>query len=551
MRIRLSTRLILSVVLIEVVMLSILVWNSVRLIGSSHSELLERSISEETTLLVNALAPGLMADDVAMIRDSLSLLTGKRGLAYVDVHDRTGIVVASLGEKELLHYKSGLVAGAEQEMQVQDPAAKHVIGGEDGPLAIKPDTTYEDAEADGLFDVVRDIEFYGQNLGSLHIGYSIDFVGQLTEKTRRQNTIIAAIELVLSILVTIFLGLVLTRGLRRLEEGARAFGGGELDHRIEIDSNDEIGDVARSFNKMAIDLSKNQMALEHQNRTLIDQTHELTQYRDHLEELVTERNRELRDAQDELVRKERLATLGQLSATVSHELRNPLGAMRPSLYILKKYFGENPDERILKAYDRIDRNIDRCDLIIDELLDFTRITSLERENTPIDEWLDSVIEEMDISKDIPVEKDLSLQGLVYRIDRNRLLRAIINVVDNACQAMQGQSGELRKGSQLCIKTREKGERVEIVITDTGAGMSKAVLAKIFEPLFSTKGFGVGLGMPTVKQIMEQHEGGIEIDTVEGKGTTVTLWLPQGRDEDVVAYSGDKDKGSAVDQEDRT
>jgi len=254
---------------------------------------------------------------------------------------------------------------------------------------------------------------------------------------------------------------------------------------------------------------------------------ELDKYRYQLEELVEERTKKLQDTQNELVRKERLATLGQLTATVSHELRNPLGAMKSSLYVIEKK-SDKKNEYVQKAIKLVDRNIDRCDHIIDELLDFTRITDLELHATQIDEWLESIIDEQTIPKNIQVEKDFTLKDVELSVDSNRLRRAVINVVENACHAMLDDNQQVKdkKNARLHIKTQENNERVEIVITDTGSGIANDVLEKIFEPLFSTKGFGVGLGMPTVKQIMEQHGGGIEINSEVDKGTSVTLWLPK-------------------------
>lgn len=253
---------------------------------------------------------------------------------------------------------------------------------------------------------------------------------------------------------------------------------------------------------------------------------ELEKHRKHLEDMVEERTKELSDTQDELVRKGRLATLGQLTATVSHELRNPLGAMRPSLYVIKKKSDES-DERVQNAIARVDRNIDRCDRIIDELLDFTRITELNLESVNIDEWLESVIDDQLVPEGIQIEKDFDLKYVSLDIDKDRLRRVIINVFENACHSMMDDNQKLvnSENAHVNIKTRTNDERLEITITDSGAGIPKEILDKIFEPLFSTKGFGVGLGMPTVKQIIEQHFGGIEIESEEGKGTSVILWLP--------------------------
>ena len=253
---------------------------------------------------------------------------------------------------------------------------------------------------------------------------------------------------------------------------------------------------------------------------------ELDRYRSTLEEMVIERTRDLQDVQAELLRKNRLATLGQLTATVSHELRNPLGSMRPSLYIIRKRMSDK-DPRLTQALERIDRNITRCDHIIDELLDFTRIQELELLPSVLDEWLGEILNELAVPKGITVVRELGLFSLEMMLDYNRLRRAVINVYDNACQAMleETKSGN-GKALTLTVATRQKDDRIEIEFADTGPGIAPDVLERIFEPLFSTKNFGVGLGLPTVKQIMEQHGGGIHVTSQEGGGTQVLLWLPR-------------------------
>lgn len=251
----------------------------------------------------------------------------------------------------------------------------------------------------------------------------------------------------------------------------------------------------------------------------------LRKYQQQLEELVDERTQELRSAQDELVRKERLATLGNLTATVSHELRNPLGSMRPSLYVIETVTRDNNNEKLQAAVQRLYRSIDRCDRIIDELLDFTRITDLSLQTVILDDWLGDVIQEQPLLNGIELIYQPSLNNTPVHIDADRFRRAIINVFENACHAMliEDSTTEVIDNAKLNIHTKMMNDRVNISISDSGSGISDEVMEKIFEPLFSTKGFGVGLGMPTVQQIMEQHKGGIDIDTSPG-GTTVTLWL---------------------------
>jgi len=250
---------------------------------------------------------------------------------------------------------------------------------------------------------------------------------------------------------------------------------------------------------------------------------ELNLYKDELENLVNERTQELISAQDELVKKERLATLGQLTATVSHELRNPLAAIRPSLYIVEK-LNSSPDKKLLSALQRITRNVERCDHIIDELLDFTRITSLDLQPTNFDNWLEVTTKDeiSTISNDINLELQLNSNNRLVDIDKGRLQRVFINLIENACQAMRGQQGKVHK---LNISSQIDDQYITIVISDNGPGIDDEVMPHIFEPLFSTKGFGVGLGMSLVKQIIEQHHGNINVISDFGIETRVTITLP--------------------------
>ncbi len=230
--------------------------------------------------------------------------------------------------------------------------------------------------------------------------------------------------------------------------------------------------------------------------------------------------------QAELLRNERLAAMGQLTGTVAHELRNPLGAIRTSMYIVEKV-ADTEDDRFARSVERIDRSITRCDKIITELLDFARAKGLQPRPTALDTWLSVVLKEQHIPEGITVKTNLQTDGAVVHIDPEELRRAMINVVDNACQAMvdgNGENGATAEG-ELTVASRLNGERVEIEFTDTGPGISEDILPKILEPLFSTKSFGTGLGLPTVQRIMEEHGGGLEVSSEEGRGTQVVLWLP--------------------------
>jgi PAS domain S-box-containing protein len=240
-----------------------------------------------------------------------------------------------------------------------------------------------------------------------------------------------------------------------------------------------------------------------------------------LERRVEARTAELRAAQEDLLRAERLATLGHLTATVSHELRNPLGAVRNSAFVLGRVL-DRKDAQVAQALERIERSVVRCDRIIEELLDFTRMAGAHRQPAVLDRWLHDLLSEQEIPPDITLRRRLRLGNLTAAIDSERLRRAVINVIDNACQAMVEENGGREK--VLSVGTAERNGRIEIVIEDTGPGIPPAARKRIFEPLFSTKNFGVGLGMPIVRQVMGQHGGGIDLETDVGRGTRVCLWF---------------------------
>lgn len=230
----------------------------------------------------------------------------------------------------------------------------------------------------------------------------------------------------------------------------------------------------------------------------------------------------------ELLRKERLAAMGQLTGTVAHELRNPLGAVSMSLSVInRKCMDAGLD--LDRALARAARGIERSDRIVTELLDFARAKGLQRQAADLDDCISGLLEEFEIPSGIELVFSPECPDMAVQVDREELRRAMINVLDNACHAMSPEAGQEetcgRQPPRLTVETRPRDGRVCITVSDTGPGMPANVLAQVLEPLFSTKSFGTGLGLPTVKRIMEDHGGGLEINSEVGKGTWVVLWLP--------------------------
>jgi signal transduction histidine kinase len=233
-----------------------------------------------------------------------------------------------------------------------------------------------------------------------------------------------------------------------------------------------------------------------------------------------------KEAMDKLSRQERLAALGQVAGTVSHELRNPLAAIRNSMALIRQLTADK-GLGVERAVDRVERNIARCNGIISDLLEFTRKRDLNRTSTTIDGWLAEMLDEHAVAEEVAVVRELSSSGVVA-LDRDRFRQVMVNLLDNAAQAMTISGWSPTDGRRLSIvvKTEAAGPHVRLSVADNGPGISAENLQKIFEPLFTTKASGVGLGLPTVRTIVEQHGGTIDVESTVDAGTTFVVWLPR-------------------------
>jgi signal transduction histidine kinase len=238
----------------------------------------------------------------------------------------------------------------------------------------------------------------------------------------------------------------------------------------------------------------------------------------------------LREAQDDALRKGKMAQLGNLTATVAHELRNPLSTVRTSAYLLARKI-KDKGLGVEPQLQRINNGIIRCDNIITQLLDFSRSKAIKAEPTVLDVWLEKFVqsEAQKLPDVVSIECYFGLGETLVDLEAGRFERAIINLLNNASEALVGKGDDpkARYRTDPVIKVISKltARGVEISVSDNGPGISAENLVKIREPLFTTKNFGTGLGIPAIEQILEQHNGGLDIISTEGHGATFTMWLP--------------------------
>jgi signal transduction histidine kinase len=243
----------------------------------------------------------------------------------------------------------------------------------------------------------------------------------------------------------------------------------------------------------------------------------LKEYSERLEEMVNERTKALQEAQERLLRQERLAVLGQLAGGVGHELRHPLGVISNAVYLLQSAFSE-ADETSQEYLDIIETKVREVDKIVTDLLNLARTCSVEREEIMVAVLMLEVLRRYPPPENVLVTHHLPADLPPVFINPQQIGQVLANLVANAYQAMP-------EGDTLTITAQTDENMLRLLLIDSGHGMSQETLKKIFEPLFTTKVKGIGLGLAVSKNLVEINGGHIEVESVEGQGSTFTLALP--------------------------
>jgi PAS domain S-box-containing protein len=244
-----------------------------------------------------------------------------------------------------------------------------------------------------------------------------------------------------------------------------------------------------------------------------------------LEQRVEERTRELREAQEQIVRQEKLALLGQLAGGVGHELRNPLGVISNAVYFLKM-INPDSDEKVKKYLGMIETETKNAEKIISDLLEFARTKSVEREKTNLSDLINRSLARRPTPMNIEVTMSLPESLPMVLVDPRHIEQILENLVVNAYQAMP-EGGELKISAKSVL--RDKKSFICVHVKDSGMGISSENMSKIFEPLFTTKPKGIGLGLAVCRKLAEINEGSIDVKSEPGNGADFILDLPAAGD----------------------
>ncbi len=318
------------------------------------------------------------------------------------------------------------------------------------------------------------------------------------------------------IIITVILFLILynfvMKPLSYLVEGMKRLSAGDMDYRINIDSHDEIGHLARSFNAMSDELKEYKEKMENWTKSL--------------EEEVEKKTAEIYKAQEHLINTEKLASLGRMAAGVAHEINSPLtGIVTFAHLMIKRTPAENKQD--IEDLKTIIDQAERCSKIISGLLGFSRKSASEKSmvdlNTLISNTLAMVRHQ---SRFLNILFDLQLDTTIPKVnvDPNQIQQVFLNLLINAADAME-KKGKVTLATRLVENNAAKF--VEFEIADTGSGIPEDILGKIFEPFFTTKpaGKGTGLGLAVSYGIIKKHEGTIFAKSTPGSGASFYIHLP--------------------------
>ena len=356
------------------------------------------------------------------------------------------------------------------------------------------------------------ISIEGRPVGGITIISSLDPIYQLLRKSEKLVIFYIILDTIILALVGIhLLSRTVVKPIHRLLKMTEEYKGGDIIPSIGENSRNEIGDLSRSLSIMLQRLDENKRELKA-----------------HISSLE-KTNRELKQAQNDLIKSEKLASVGRLAAGVAHEIGNPIGIILGYLELVRK--GDITDEEKKDFINRVQSEITRINLIINQLLDFSRPSSGKKKASHVhDIILDTVnmLKPQAMMEEIRINFDLKASIDTVFADPNQLQQVFLNIIMNAAEVLGQKSlSEIKDSKNLTILSENYFDSIEIRFTDNGPGIAKEEIIQVFDPFYTTKepGEGTGLGLSVCYRIVSEQGGTISAESEQGKGTTIIVNLP--------------------------
>jgi len=340
----------------------------------------------------------------------------------------------------------------------------------------------------GEREVVRSYEESEQIIGYIEVVFSKKGIVDTINSMRRNMFFLAILATTVGCTVALYFSISIVKPVRRLANATTRIAQGDWETKLPIETWDEVGQLTDSFNRMS-------------------------------DSLIKKRN-ELEETYKELYKQERMAEIGNFSMMIAHELKNPLGIIKGSIDIIAKEGVKTKVRRTMVEY--IQDEVKRLNRLVEDFLSFARPNPAHKSLVDINQLITKMVNLTPFpefkEKDFSLKVELSKEISEVNVDEHQIYQALLNLFNNAIQAIP-------KGGEITFKTDKSRNAILITIIDTGTGIPDEEKEKVFEPFFTKKERGTGLGLAVVKKIIDNHQGEIKISDREGGGTVFSLWLP--------------------------
>ncbi len=490
--------------------------------------LLQRARSLATNLAYNSRL-GVLARDTKGLSELTSGVAMEDDVVYAMLIDRDGTIIghslsSRVGEKaDIPEDIVGFVNDRDLPLSGEKPRDDliHFIT----PVErIKRDLTREDLLL-GDADMTPIASPYSkqegaevEEIGRAVVGVSLQGIERMMDRVKAIVALIAAVIGCASIFAVYAMTRAVVIPIKNLVKATEEIAAGDLSHMVEEAGSDEVAELAKSFNRMVIDLRRSHEEIENYSRTLEQKVKERTAD-------LEEANRNLKETQAQLIQASKMAAMGQFGAGVAHELNQPLaGISGYTDLLLLKLEKDSPEWRYAK---KIEDQCVRMTKIVNNLRTFARQSKFEYGETDINQPIDDalmLLGEQLRSHNIKVRRNLSPNLPKVLADANQLEQVFLNLITNAKDAIEPKGSGI-----ITVISRQSTspDFIEVLVADSGTGMDKATINDIFNPFFTTKevGKGTGLGLSISLGIIENHGGRIEVLSIKGEGTVFRIALP--------------------------
>lgn len=518
---KLSFKLFLSTLILLVGFLSIHTYLTITNLQKDITKLYMQSAYNISDLIKYSTRYSMLHNKREDIYQTIKAISNEKGVKRIRIYNKLGVITYSTDSNEV---SKTVDMDAEACNVCHDKTSKKYVSSPRDSIRI-----FESEDNEKILGLVNPIrndkdcytaECHAHNsrnklLGVLDVMVSMKDA-ENTVIENQKNTIYASV--IITVIISGFAGLfilyLVNRPLKSLQEGINELGKGNWNYRILVRSRSELGEIAREFNEMS--------------RQLSQAYNEIKDWSENLNTKVEEKTKELKNIYEQVVQMEKLASLGKLSATVAHELNNPLeGILTYSKLITKKLKDKESDPQMDKIRDYlklISEESSRCGNIVKDLLLFSHRSEDEFTKNDLVDIIDKccvlINHHLEIHN-IKLIKNFDLNSLIITCNPQKIQQAIISLLINSIEAMSNRGGTLK------IELSHDGVYAIIRIKDEGYGISEKDIPFIFEPFFTTKEMskGTGLGLSIVYGIISSHKGNIEVESTSVLGTTFKLTLP--------------------------